>query len=186
MKPKKGWQKRSGSCHQQTSKIETQNNFVLNFYSEDNAFCLYIRFKISSWHDDHDMSGANKTPWLGLMSCWVWGLSDAHHEILLAVMSQRFVDDSLQRIIIIRIELRMSVTRLDSIWLLFVIKIPPKHNFLWVGIKWEGEREFIWWLWSFDCSQLTFDCWGLSWHCSGRLEINQPQRNGICADADSF
>ena len=34
------------------------------------------------------------------------GLS-AHHEILLAVMSQRFVDDSLQRIIIIRIELRI-------------------------------------------------------------------------------
>ena len=35
------------------------------------------------------------------------GLSAAHHEILLAVMSQRFVDDSLQRIIIIRIELRI-------------------------------------------------------------------------------
>ena len=32
----------------------------------------------------------------------------AHHEILLAVMSQRFVDDSLQRIIIIRIELKID------------------------------------------------------------------------------
>ena len=53
------------------------------------------------------------------------GGQSAHHEILLAVMSQRFVDDSLQRIIIIRIELR-----LNSIWLLAVIKIPPKHNFL--------------------------------------------------------
>ena len=55
----------------------------------------------------------------------------AQHEILLAVMSQRFVDDSLQRIIIIRIELKIDCYhRLNSIWLLFVIKIPPKHDFL--------------------------------------------------------
>ena len=67
-------------------------------------------------------------------------IHSSSREILLAVMSQQFPDDSLQSIITIIISLieLPSPTPLTallpgtqfSIWLLFVIKIPPKHNFL--------------------------------------------------------
>ena len=69
------------------------------------------------------------------MRYWVWGeLSElSSWAILLAVMSQQFVDDSLQRIIIIK-SCVAGQTKFN-IWLLFVIKIPPKQQFLWPRIK---------------------------------------------------
>ena len=64
---------------------------------------------------NHDMLGANKTKWLGLMSVGCGELSHSAQcsswAISLAVMSQRFVDDSLQRIIIIRSRIEPGIVR---------------------------------------------------------------------------